>query len=243
MGLFSFLKQGVLVLSNDARVQLYYGQPKHEVEAAIRLRHSAAAIGIDWECPKVRRTIPPAHSIQTLIRLFDLSVVERTSKDVIFASDVTSRARVGIQSQTSCSRLWSVHFKLALLEESEKMRDGEGFEHIGTNPCNSECPARDSLRFRTSPSFFFAAIILRGLDALTTEDKIRETLVDVEPSVTVKNIHIAKEHLTNVSSGYTFVEMSSILDANILYEKLQPYFELDGKYVSVNYSKNNYSTV
>jgi RNA recognition motif-containing protein len=83
---------------------------------------------------------------------------------------------------------------------------------------------------------------LRGLDALTTEDAIRKALNDLQPNVGIKNIRIAREQLTNVSSGFTFIEMNSILDANIIVDKLQPYFELDGKYVSINYSKNNYST-
>jgi hypothetical protein len=89
----------------------------------------------------------------------------------------------------------------------------------------------------------FEALILRGLDALTTDETIRRYVLELQPDLTIKNIHIAREPGTNVASGYTFIEMGSILDANILLERLQPYVELDGKYVSVNYSKNNYSTV
>lgn len=87
---------------------------------------------------------------------------------------------------------------------------------------------------------------MRGLDALTTEDaidKVLDTLMG--GSVAAKNVYVVREKLTNVSSGFAFVEMYSIGDANALMERMaqaQPCFEIDGKQVTFNYCKNNYST-
>ena len=92
--------------------------------------------------------------------------------------------------------------------------------------------------------FLFQALILRGLDALSADETIRlaiSTLTNVYP----KNVHIAKDSLTSISSGFGFVELNSIQEATIvlqILQNVQPVFEIDGKQINVDYSKNNYTT-
>jgi len=106
------------------------------------------------------------------------------------------------------------------------MREGEGYENVGLTACNT--------------------LLLRGLDALTTEDAIDKVVNSMTGgSVATKNVYVVREKLTNVSSGFAFVEMHSIGDASVLMERMaqaQPCFEIDGKQVTFNYCKNNYST-
>lgn len=80
---------------------------------------------------------------------------------------------------------------LNLAIESEKRSGGEGYDHVGATPCNT--------------------LLLRGLDALTNE----ATVIDVLNRFTnscmhIKNCHIAKDVLTNVSCGFAFIELNSI---------------------------------
>lgn len=92
--------------------------------------------------------------------------------------------------------------------------------------------------------FFFSALILRGLDALTTEDTIRHTIPQLT-NFTIKNVHIARDRYTNISNGFAFIEFNSIQESSVVLnflQTIQPCFELDGKQVNVDYSKNNYST-
>ena len=58
---------------------------------------------------------------------------------------------------------------------------------------------------------FFKALLLRGLDALTSA----ETLMDVINShthscLTIKNCHIARDVFSNVSCGFAFIELNSV---------------------------------
>ena len=54
-----------------------------------------------------------------------------------------------------------------------------------------------------------AALIFRGLDALTTEENIVTAIHKVAP-VVAKNIRIIRDELTQTSKGYGFAEMASI---------------------------------
>ena len=115
------------------------------------------------------------------------------------------------------------------------------------------------------------ALVLRGLDALTTNESIIDSLGKLTNyCVRVKNTHIARDPLTNVSSGFAFVEFGSIqvwlllfilqcyLDVMLVHFVLsiqqqkkesssilqlsQPFVELDGKSITISYSKNNFQT-
>ncbi len=55
------------------------------------------------------------------------------------------------------------------------------------------------------------ALLLRGLDALTSSETIIKVLNEYSNyNLPVKQCHIAKDIHTNVSNGFAFVEMSSI---------------------------------
>lgn len=57
----------------------------------------------------------------------------------------------------------------------------------------------------------FLALILRGLDALTTDQSLMGIVnTFTNFSLTIKNCHIARDPFTHVSRGFAFIEMSSI---------------------------------
>ncbi|XP_014769656.1 RNA-binding protein 5 isoform X3 [Octopus bimaculoides] len=110
-------------------------------------------------------------------------------------------------------------------EESERAKEGDGFDQVGTNPCNT--------------------LIFRGLDALTTEETLSQALSQ-QMSLTLKNIKIIRDELTNTSQGYGFAEMGSILESTQVLEHLRqmnPPFEVEGKLILVAFAKNTFSTV
>ena len=95
-----------------------------------------------------------------------------------------------------------------------------------------------------TPAIVATALILRGLDALTTEETIVAALGKVT-ALTVKNMKVIRDEVTNTSRSFGFIEMNSIQDSTSLLEtinRLQP-FEVDGKAVLVSYAKNTFSTV
>ncbi|XP_074646992.1 RNA-binding protein 5-like [Tubulanus polymorphus] len=108
-------------------------------------------------------------------------------------------------------------------EASERIPDSDGFDQVGQNPCNT--------------------LILRGLDALTTEDNICTALAKYTHN-SPKNLTIVKDS-ASVSKGFAFMELTSIQEASQLMElwssSLNP-LEVDGKAVMVNYAKNTYKT-
>ena len=87
------------------------------------------------------------------------------------------------------------------------------------------------------------ALVLRGLDALTTEDAIVTAMSQVSYS-TVKNIRIIRDETTNTSRGYGFLELNSVSEATRLLDQLSHNpLEVDGKQLLVSYAKNTFSTV
>lgn len=109
--------------------------------------------------------------------------------------------------------------------ESEKVKEGDGLEQVGHNPCNT--------------------LIFRGLDALTTEENILTALMRVT-ALPTKNVRVMKDILTNTSKGYAFVEMNSLQESQQLLDTIHNLmfpFEIDGKAVVVSYAKNTFTTV
>ena len=93
--------------------------------------------------------------------------------------------------------------------------------------------------------FSFVALILRGLDALTTEETLVTALNKVS-AVQIKNIRVIRDEATGTSRGYAVVELCSITESSQLLELLQQQqqpFEVDGKGVIAAYSKNTFSTM
>ncbi|XP_060079203.1 RNA-binding protein 5-like isoform X1 [Ylistrum balloti] len=110
-------------------------------------------------------------------------------------------------------------------EESDRKQEGDGFDQVGTNPCNT--------------------LVLRGLDALTTEDNLIQALGQITSSV-MKNCQVLRDELTNTSRGYGFLELASVMESQQLLDtltQLHPPFEVDGKQILVSFAKNTFSTV
>ena len=106
------------------------------------------------------------------------------------------------------------------------------------------CCLIPAYKARRTPTLAATALILRGLDALTTEETIVAALGKVT-ALTVKNMKVIRDEVTNTSRSFGFIEMNSIQDSTSLLEtinRLQP-FEVDGKAVLVSYAKNTFSTV
>lgn len=54
-------------------------------------------------------------------------------------------------------------------------------------------------------------MLLRGLDALTSKEAIVDSLNNLTNfTLPIKNVHIARDNLTNVAMGFAFVEMNTI---------------------------------
>ena len=83
----------------------------------------------------------------------------------------------------------------------------------------------------------FSAVLLSGLDTLTTEDAVLNTLGPLT-SLPLKNVKIGRDPVTSMSRGVCYVEMNSVVDAMFLHNQLianPP--SIDAKTVEVSYYK------
>ncbi|CAD5119081.1 DgyrCDS7726 [Dimorphilus gyrociliatus] len=108
-------------------------------------------------------------------------------------------------------------------EESDRLRDGgDGYDQMGVNPCNT--------------------LLFRGLDALTTEEKLCDALHEVA-ACQIANVSVIRDTLTSVSKGFAFVELSSVAESKAMLEYLRDKpLEIDGKVVMAHFAKNTFST-
>merc|ERR1719187_1221324 len=81
------------------------------------------------------------------------------------------------------------------------------------------------------------SVLLSGLDALTTEDSVLNTLGPLT-KLPLKSVRIGRDPLTNMSRGVCYVEMNSVVDSMFLHNQLlaEPPF-IDGRQVEVTYHK------
>lgn len=88
------------------------------------------------------------------------------------------------------------------------------------------------------------ALILRGLDALTTEDNILHVMSQIS-TFPLKNVQIIRDDATNTSKGFGFMELNTVNEAHQLLDQFNNRvpLEVDGKQLLVNYAKNTFSTV
>jgi RNA recognition motif-containing protein len=89
------------------------------------------------------------------------------------------------------------------------------------------------------------ALILRGLDGLTTEESITAAFASLT-SMPLKNVRVIRDRLTGASNGYAFVELNSLKESQDLLEFLENLptpLEVDGKALLVAFAKNTFSTV
>lgn len=90
----------------------------------------------------------------------------------------------------------------------------------------------------------FVALILRGLDGLTTEENIINALSNVT-ALPLKNVRVIRDFMTGASNGFAFVEMNSLKESKELLEYLESLenpLEVDGKALLIAYAKNTFST-
>ena len=80
----------------------------------------------------------------------------------------------------------------------------------------------------------FPAVILSGLDALTTEDSVLNILGSLT-KLPMKSVRIGRDPLTNMSRGVCYVEMNSVVDSKFLHNQLiaDPPL-IDGRQVQVS---------
>jgi RNA recognition motif-containing protein len=89
--------------------------------------------------------------------------------------------------------------------------------------------------------YLYIALLIRGIDALTTEETIENTIKAIS-NIIPKNTYIARDRLTNLSNGFCLTEFNTLSEATQVIETiaLNSKFEIDGKCVQVDYSKNNF---
>ncbi|KAA0190809.1 RNA-binding protein 5 [Fasciolopsis buskii] len=89
------------------------------------------------------------------------------------------------------------------------------------------------------------ALVLRCLDALTTEDdicKVFEETADVK----VRQCHVMRDEVMHVSRCFAFAELPSVADAYKVMDivsKQYKLFEIGGKAVTISYAKNTFTLV
>jgi len=81
------------------------------------------------------------------------------------------------------------------------------------------------------------SVLLSGLDALTTEDSVLNTLGPLT-KLPLKSVRIGRDPLTNMSRGVCYVEMNSVVDSMFLHNQLiaEPPV-IDDRQVEVTYHK------
>jgi len=90
-----------------------------------------------------------------------------------------------------------------------------------------------------------AALLLRGLDAMTNESNILHVLSQVS-NIPLKSICVMRNQETGMSLGFAFVEMYLLSDSCALLDTVAqlPYaLDIDGKAVFVTFARNTFSTV
>jgi hypothetical protein len=63
------------------------------------------------------------------------------------------------------------------------------------------------------------AVLLRGLDVLSTEDSVLQAIKSIS-SVPIRSIRIGQDPLTNTSRGVCYLEMNHVMDAVYMHNAL-----------------------
>ncbi|VDN08796.1 unnamed protein product [Dibothriocephalus latus] len=133
-----------------------------------------------------------------------------------------------------CSRCSSHNFRrrdqcyrcqLPRSQSQTVANSSDGSDLIGATPCNT--------------------LILRCLDALTTEDSIRQAFQDIA-DVKVRQCHVMRDDVTHVSRCFAFAELPNVADAYKVVDTIvreHQLFEIEGKAVAVSYAKNTFNTI
>lgn len=82
-------------------------------------------------------------------------------------------------------------------------------------------------------------VLLRGLDTLTTESDILESIQTLS-NLPIKSVRIGRDPITNTSLGVCYIEMNYVMDATFLHNALfQKSPEIDGRIPIVTYYKSD----
>lgn len=82
-------------------------------------------------------------------------------------------------------------------------------------------------------------VLLRGLDTLTTESNVLESIQDLS-NLPIKSVRIGRDPVTNTSLGVCYIEMNYVMDATFLHNALlMAAPEIDGKTPIVSYYKSD----
>lgn len=95
---------------------------------------------------------------------------------------------------------------------------------------------------RVKPS---STLLVHGLDALTTESGLMQAFSRVT-DIGIKNIYVVRDETNTMSLGYGFVELYSKRDGEDLMGTisfLKSPFEVDGKAIIVDYSRDSFTNI
>ncbi|VDM34971.1 unnamed protein product [Hydatigera taeniaeformis] len=101
----------------------------------------------------------------------------------------------------------------------------DGSDLVGTTPCNT--------------------LVLRCLDAFTTESSIQAAFID-QHNVQIKRCYVLRDRNTNISRCFAVAELPTVADAYKVVDtivKEHKIFEIEGKAIAINYAKNNFNTI
>ena len=165
----------------------------------------------DWICCLVRMMM----SLQSSFENFNFSPFN----SAVFKTSAVGRA---VSSATN-------------LDVTQKIPKGRT-KLVNIRPTVS-CPTESFFISVFSPPLT-AAVLLRGLDALTTEDSVLGTLRDCT-ELPIKSLRIGRDSATNLSRGVCYVEMNSVSDAMFLHNRLlgEPP-TIDDRLVGVSYYRS-----
>lgn len=80
-------------------------------------------------------------------------------------------------------------------------------------------------------------VLLRGLDALTTEESVLQSIKSLS-SLPIRSVRIGRDPATNMSRGVCYLEMNSVVDAMYLHNALQTSCPVvDGRTAIISYAK------
>lgn len=67
---------------------------------------------------------------------------------------------------------------------------------------------------------FIPALLLRGLDVLSTEESVLQGIQHAGSDLPIRSVRIGRDPLTNTSRGVCYIELNSVLDSMQLHNKL-----------------------
>lgn len=80
-------------------------------------------------------------------------------------------------------------------------------------------------------------VLLRGLDALTTEESVLQSIKSLS-SLPIRSVRIGRDPATNTSRGVCYLEMNNVVDAMYLHNALQTSCpQVDGRTAIISYAK------